>query len=246
MKTSCILITSFILLSLVSCKKVEDRNCVKFVGAEQVKIIDLPFFNKLQLYERIKFELVQDSVNKVILRGGKNLLTKIGFKISEDTLIINNNNKCNFLRDYSKIVTAEIHFQELNQLRYFGTEILSNKGVLNLPWFNLSIESSSGSVNLNLNSNVIYASSGNYGDFNLAGKTNVAYLSINNNGYCNTSNLLVIDSIKVSSKTMGIMKVNADNTLLNAEIINGGNIFYKGTPSSIFLKKTGKGELIKE
>ena len=43
-----------------------------------------------------------------------------------------------------------------------------------------------------------------------------------------------------------IMKVNADNTFLNAEIKNGGNIFYKGTPSSILLKKTGKGELIKE
>ena len=246
MKTSCILIASFILLSLESCKKEEDRSCVKFVGAEQVKIIDLPFFNKLQLYERIKFELVQDSVNKVILKGGENLLNKIDVKISEDTLIINNNNKCNFLRNYSKIVIAEIHFKELIGLRYFGTELLTNKGVLNLPWFYLSLESSSGSVNLQLNSNVIYASSGNYGDYNLAGKTNVAYIYNNSNGYCNTYNLLVKDSIKVSSKTMGIMKVNADNTFLNAEIKNGGNIFYKGTPSSILLKKTGKGELIKE
>ena len=246
MKTCHILIASFILLSLVCCKKVENRSCIKSVGAEKIKVIDLPFFNKLQLYERIKFELVQDSVNKVILKGGENLLNKIDVKISEDTLIINNNNKCNFLRNYIKIVTAEVHFKELNQLRYFGTELLTNKGVLNLPWFNLSIESSSGSVNLNLNSSVIYASSGNYGDFNIAGKTNIAFIYNNSNGYCNTYNLLVKDSIKVSSRTMGIMKINADNTLLNAEILNGGNIFYKGNPSSILLKKTGKGELIKE
>jgi hypothetical protein len=246
MKTIRVIVASFFILCFVSCKKVEKRGCIKTVGAEQVKDIDLPFFNKLQLYERIKFELVQDSVNKVILRGGKNLLTKIDLRISEDTLIINNNNKCNFLRNYSKIVTAEIHFKELIELKYFGTETLTNKGVLNLPWFALSILSSSGSVDLNLNSNVIYASSGNYGDFNLSGKTNFAFFDINSNGYCNTSNLLVKDSIKVSSRTMGIMKVNADNTLLNVEIKNGGNVFYKGTPSSILLKKTGKGELIKE
>ena len=246
MKTTRVIISSIIILFFVSCEKVENRSCIKTIGADQVKNIDLPFFNKLQLYERIKFELVQDTINKVIFRGGENLLTKIDFKISEDTLIIRNNNKCNFLRNYSKIVTAEVHFKELNQLRYFGTELLTNKGVLNLPWFNLSIESSSGSVNLNLNSSVIYASSGNYGDFNIAGKTNIAFIYNNSNGYCNTYNLLVKDSIKVSSRTMGIMKINAHNTLLNAEILNGGNIFYKGNPSSILLKKTGKGELIKE
>ncbi len=246
MKTNQFIITSIIFLFFFSCKKAENRICVKSTGAEQVKEIELPFFNKLRLYERVKFELVQDSINKVIIKGGKNVLTNIDIKISLDTLLINNNNKCNFLRDYNKIVTAEIHFKELIELKYFGTEKLTNKGVLNLPWFVLSIVSSSGSVDLNLNSDVIYASTGNYGDFNLSGKTNVAYFDINNNGFCNSYDLLVKDSIKVSSRTMGIMKVNADNTLLNAEIKNGGDVFYKGNPSSIHLKKTGKGELIKE
>ena len=246
MKTTQFIISSIIFFLFLSCKKVENRVCIKSVGAEQVKEIDLPFFNKLQLYERIKFELVQDSINKVIIKGGKNLLSQIDVRISEDTLFIKNNNRCNFLRDYNKTVKAEIHFKELILLKYFGTELLTNKGVLNLPWFILSIISSSATVDLNLNSNIIYASSGNYGDFNLSGKTNVAFLDINNNGFCNTSNLFVKDSINVSSRTMGIMKVNADNTLLNVEIKNGGDVFYKGTPSTIILKKTGKGELIKE
>ena len=246
MKSSRIIVALFIFLSFLSCKKVENRNCIKSVGVEVVKDLDLPFFNKLQLYEKIKFVLVEDSINKVILSGGKNLLTKTDVRISDDTLIIKNSNKCNFLRDYSKIVTAEIHFKELIGLRYFGTELLTNKGVLNLPWFILSIESSSGSVNLNINSNVIFASTGNYGDFILSGKTNVAYLDINNNGFCNTSSLLVKDSIKVTSRTMGVMRVNADKTFLNAEIKNGGNIYYNGNPSFVLLKKTGKGELIKE
>ena len=45
MKTCYILIASFILLSLVCCKKVENRSCIKSVGAEKIKVIDLPFFN---------------------------------------------------------------------------------------------------------------------------------------------------------------------------------------------------------
>jgi len=75
MKSSRIIVALFIFLSFLSCKKVENRSCIKSLGVEEVKDLDLPFFNKLQLYEKIKFVLVEDSINKVILSGGKNLLT---------------------------------------------------------------------------------------------------------------------------------------------------------------------------
>ncbi len=242
---------SLIFISLLagvkSCKKAEDRECLKSTGHIVTQEIGMPSFTKLDLNEKIEFCLVQDTVFKVVLNGGKNLLNDIKMSVSDDRLTITNENKCNFLRSYKKIIKAEIHFVDLTEINYLGTEILTNIDTLNLPWLKLAILNSSGSVKLNLKSKFIFASaSGGYGDFNLSGTADYANLYIDNNGFCNTFNLLIKDSVKVVSNTMGNMMVNSDKTVLKAEIKNGGNIFYKGAPSNIILNKIGKGNLLKE
>ena len=242
-------IISFVVLfaSIKSCKKAEDRKCLKSTGKIITQEIGMPSFTKLDLFERIEYTLVQDTVFKVVLNGGKNLLNEIKISVSDDRLKITNENTCNFLRSYKKIIKAEIHFKDLTEINYRGTEILTNLDTLHLPWINVLIVNSSGSVRLNLNSNSINASaSGGYGDFQLTGKASFANLYINNNGFCNTFGLIVKDSLKVTSNTMGAMMVNADKTILNAEIKNGGNIFYKGVPSKIILNKNGSGNLLIE
>lgn len=233
-------------LSIYSCEKAENRVCLKSAGRIVSKVITLDNFIKMDLYEHIKFELVQDSVNKIIFTGGENLLSNIYVNQTDEKLIVSNNNKCAFLRSYNKLVKAEIHFKDLNELNYYGTEEITNKEVLTLPWFVLRILSGSGTVNLNLDSKILYASSsGGYGDFKLAGKTDYISIYINNNGFCDTYGLTVKDSLDVTSKSMGIIKLNADKTLLKAEVKNGGDIYYIGTPTDIIFKKNGNGNLIK-
>ena len=240
---------SFVILfaGVKSCKKAEDRQCLKSTGSIINQEIGMPSFSKLDLNEKIEYCLVQDTICKVMLNGGENLLNEVKISVSNDRLVITNENKCNFLRSYKKVIKAEIHFVNITEINYRGTEELTNTDVLNLPWLTLSILNSSGSVKLNINSNSIYANaSGGYGDFNLSGNTNYANLYIDNNGFCNTYGLKVKDSVRVISNTMGTMMVNSDNTILKADIKNGGNIFYEGVPSSIVLNKIGKGNLLKE
>ncbi len=240
---------SFVILfaGIKSCKKAEDRQCFKSTGSIVSQEIGLPSFTKIDLNERIEYCLVQDSVFKVVLNGGENLLNDVKMSVSNDRLTITNENKCNFLRSYKKVIKAEIHFIDLTEINYRGTEVLTNIDTLNLPWLTLAILNSSGSVKLNLKSSSIFASaSGGYGDFQLSGEVNYANLYIDNNGFCNTYDLNVKDSIRVVSNTMGAMMVNSNNTVLKADIKNGGNIFYKGVPSNIILNKIGKGQLLKE
>ena len=231
----------------VSCKKAENRSCFKFVGNEKTKEVDINEFYKLKLYEHIKFELVQDTVNKVVLVGGENLINVININVSDNTLTITNDNKCNFLRNYDKVVKAEIHFKVLKELDYYGTETLTNRNVLNLPWFSISMIKNASTIDLKLNSNMLFASSsGGYGDFVLSGSTNYASLSASSNGYCNVNKLIVKDSLNVVSNTMGQMKINADKVLLRAELKLRGNIYCIGIPSSSFIKEINSGKLIRE
>lgn len=232
------------IIFLAACKKAENRHCFKSIGKEIVKEISLDDFDKLELYEHIEFVLVQDSVSKVIISGGKNLLKDISFNVSDKILIVKNNNRCHFLRRYDKVVKAEIHFINLSELTYKGTESVTNKDTLNLTWFALGVSDGSGSVKLNLNADIINAYSSSYTDFTLAGKVNYAEFTIRSNSFCDTYGLKVKNSLNVISSSMGLTKVNADKSELKAEINNGGNIYYIGDPSIKVYNKYGNGELI--
>jgi hypothetical protein len=240
-----IAILSFIVLFLSACKKPENRPCWKTAGEEIEMTIALEPFTKLFLKEHVEFVLVQDTVEKVVLMGGKNLLNFISVSVSDQTLEIGNENKCTFLRSYDKKVKAEIHFKSIDNIRFEGSESLTNKGKLNFSWLTLLIRDGAGPVNLNVDALAIIATiSHGWGDFTFSGNVNYANFNVWSNGFCNTYGLNVKDSITVVSSTQGPVHINADQVKLKAETNGSGNIYYRGTPNSISFNQYGLGELI--
>jgi hypothetical protein len=63
-----------LLLILISCRKPSERPCWKKSGALAVKEIQLGDFNRLFLKEHITYKLIQDSTNKIVIKGGANLI----------------------------------------------------------------------------------------------------------------------------------------------------------------------------
>ncbi|MCE2743339.1 MAG: DUF2807 domain-containing protein [Fluviicola sp.] len=237
----------FVFLTLLfSCKKPENRTCFKSVGSIIEKEIKIGSFNKLRLNEHLKYVLIQDSTDKIILKGGENLLNHIHFKLADNTIEITNKNKCRFLRNYSKKVIIEIHFTSLINIEIIGSETLTNNGALNLDLFSLTISDGAGSVDLkNINANVFetFLTGGN-GDFTLSGKANFAHFIVNGNGFCNTNNFIAIDSLAVITNSSAPVKVNANNTFFRTEIKRNGDLYYIGSPLSIKNKEYSSGKLI--
>lgn len=232
---------------LFSCKKPENRRCLKTVGNITEKEIFLESFDKLKLFEHIKYVLIQDSTNKIILKGGKNLLNEISISNKDATVEMRNNNRCNFLRNYKKVIEAEIHFTELMNIEIIGSETLTNKGTIQLNFFTLTISDGAGSVELNINANVFASRiTGGNGDFTIKGNTNFAHFIVNGSGYCNTYDLNIKDSIAVITNSNATVKINADNTKFRAEIKRNGDLFYKGSPSILIYQSYGTGQLINE
>ena len=66
-----ILLPAFI---IISCKKPEERSCLKRSGDKTKEIVTTGEFNRLSLMEHLSYVLVQDTVSYVVLEGGKNLL----------------------------------------------------------------------------------------------------------------------------------------------------------------------------
>ncbi|MEY3237015.1 MAG: hypothetical protein RI883_1116 [Bacteroidota bacterium] len=232
-------------LILVSCAKPEDRECVKSAGDETEIEILTPKIDRLFLHEHLEYILVQDTIEKVVLSGGKNLVNFVIVDVNEGLLDISNTNKCNFLRSYKKKVKVEIHFIELINIHFEGTESLTNKDTLQFSWMTFLIRDGAGPVLLNFNADAIYATiSHGWGDFTFNGTVNYANLNVRSNGFCDTYGLKVKDSLTVISNTQGYVKVNANNAKLKSQTDLDGDIYYKGMPSFIKFNQYGSGDLI--
>src|SRR3972149_5567093 len=84
-----------------ACKK-DKPDCFKSTGdlvREQREVGD---FSSMEVYNNVNVVISQDTLNQVIIEAGENLLEEITTEINGATLVIRNNNKCNWVRSYKK------------------------------------------------------------------------------------------------------------------------------------------------
>jgi len=233
------------LLHFSSCKKEEDRNCIKSIGELSSKEILLENFSQIFMGPHLRYKLVQDGVNKVVITGGKNLLNEIEATIENQKLTIENLNKCAFLRSYDEEVEVEIHFTDLSEIHFEGSREVVCADTLEFTNFKLSIREGAGAFNLILNANslnIVVATA--WGNFNVSGNVNFANIQVSSNGFGNTNGLHVMNELVVVSNTAGKVEVNADQCDLLAETNSSGSIFYKGVPNLIQFNNYGSGQLV--
>lgn len=242
MKIAAILI---LVLITLSCKKAENRSCFKINGAMGTKTIELDPFNRIELGPRIKYVLVQDTLEKLVIIGGENLLNFISADISEGILTVKNENKCNFLRSYRQDIVVEIHLKSISYVIFEGTKDLTCESPLLLDNLIFVIRDGAGHCDLNvLCDELDMVVTSGWGNFNLSGQVNYLRMDIRSNGHGSAYDLHVNDSLNIISKSSELVKINSDGIPLRAEIGSYGSVWYIGNPSWIEYNRYGEGELI--
>lgn len=230
--------------ALLSCRKPENRLCFKSNGEEKTIEHFTGDFNRLKLYPHLAYVLVQDSLNKIEVTGGSNLVNHVKFSLANGLLEISNANKCSFLRK-SQALVVTIHCTNVFNIHYEGTEYLKSTGTIHSDYFVLQVRDGAGPVTLALDSKVIDADiSHGWGDYTLTGITEVARISARSNGFCDTYGLEVTDSLYVASETPGTVKVRADGIPMFGYSKGSGDIWYIGVPVSVNVVLTGKGKVL--
>lgn len=232
-------------LTLAACKKAEERTCFKSAGKEVTLEVPLQDFGRLFLGPHMKFRLIQGQENKLVITGGENLVNHVATKMDGDQLFITNENKCNFLRSYKKEISVDIYYKNVYVINFEGTKELTTVNQINAPYFTLVIEDGAGACNLDLNTGQLHVVVTNgWGNFNLSGVTDYAKLDIRGDGFGNLYDLEVADSINVLMNTSNNVKIKADQIPLRVQTYGVGDVWYKGTPSSIQFNKYGEGDLV--
>ncbi len=235
----------FLLIIFSSCNKPNSWDCSKTSGKISTEKRSLTNFFAVKIYKRIHLRLIQDSMNFLEIKAGKNLLPKISTEIKNDTLVIDNQNKCNFMRNFTDSIIVELHFTNINYLRYESSGDIISVGKIAANKFSSDTWNGSGKIDLDLNCNdVSFAFHTGPGDLVLKGSGKKIYLYCAGQGYLNAENF-VSNEAQINSIGSGGIKIYSSKSL-SGDMGGEANVEYFGNPDSVAINNFGKGKLIKK
>ena len=225
----------------ISCGK--ESSCIKSTGDIKIEERNISAnINKIRISQNIDLVFTQTNNVSLSVEGGRNILPYINTEISGDELIISNDNKCNFLRDYGKPITAYLSLPTLSKIDYRGQGSITSTNTLNLAGFEFDCWSGTGSVNLDINANNIFIRQhSGAADITLSGKVKTLYAYSLANGWFYFNNLIA-NSGYVNHRGSGDISVRA-LTNLSIELISIGNVDYYGNPNLNIVVHSGAGEI---
>lgn len=240
-----ITIISFILIILLqftSCKRAPLST-----GEMTTEVRQLEHFSKLKLFNNVNVTIMPCDTFMIEISAGKNLIKNITSEVNNDTLIIKNNNLCNWLRDYDSPVNATIYLKKLYYIHYESVgDLKCNKPLIDCNNnFYLFVDEGSGNIDLELY----------YKDVTLFFDDGSCVINIDgyaDNAYITNKTFGILDAGDLQARYVNVLSNSPNETYihcintLTAQIMSIGNIYYRGTPDSISVNKSfnAKGELI--
>jgi len=89
-------------------------------------------FDSIRLEDNVNIILIQDTINKIRLEAGENLLPKIKSEVSNRLLVVKNENDCNWVRKLNVPINAYVHFKDLSIITNMGVASISNEDSLKI------------------------------------------------------------------------------------------------------------------
>jgi len=243
MKISTILLCLTIFLSF-SCEKAKDRRCFKSYGDVIEVEVKIDSVQEFKLFKGVVYKFYQDTLRKVIIKGGTNVVGFIDVKQEDYIVSINNLNLCDLLRDYDDKITVEIHYPHYADIYAEPTEPIVF--VDTLKGYSTHIELRNGGESLDLNVDVqkLYLDvTLGTGSINVYGKTSYLKLGTLNLGRINALGLIA-DDIFIYQNSSTDMTVNLNNANAKVHFSGNGDVRYIGVPSLLEITGESDGEVI--
>jgi hypothetical protein len=230
------------MLILSACNK-ENGVCFSSTGPTVFQERFVAGFDSIIITDHVNVIILQDSIDRVIVESGQNILSGIITTVTGRELHIGNANQCNWLRSYSKPINVWLHVRNLMKIHYESSGNISSPDTLRFQSLKIDLWGGCGEINLLVNlkecSVIQHLGTATIRMTGVCGASNV---------YSGDFGLLRLDGMKsvytyVKSSGSNDCYVNA-RLRLEATITSIGNIYFSGDPSEISEKRSGEGQLI--
>jgi hypothetical protein len=231
-----------ILFGWVGCEK-SGVNCITSNGKTTRQERILEDFDSIDIRDYVNLFITQDSVNKVTVESGQNILSGITTEVVNRQLRIRNINKCNWLRSYEVPVSVFVSVKNLMKIYYLSSGNISTTNTLTSHFLTVEVWGGSGTINLDLNIfQGYFVLQIGTADFNLHGSCAINTIYSGDYGLFQCKNLKSRYTF-VTNAGSNDCYVNS-SYLLEATIQSIGNIYYNGNPDSVVTHIQGTGQVI--
>jgi len=234
------LITMFL---LPGCGKENMGDCVKSTGKVIQQNRSVAAFDKLEVEDNINVFITFGDENELVAEAGENLLPLIITEVQNNTLIIRNDNKCNWVRSFEVPVNVYLKSTGLQSITSRGFGLIETLDTLVTDVFTAEHWLASGKIKLRLDAQEVYLKSHTgVGDFDCTGKAGYLYLYSSSHGIFRTENL-VVDNCYALNFGTGDFHVNVSDTLI-VSLNSLGNIYYNSGVTIITEQISSSGTII--
>jgi hypothetical protein len=230
---------------ILGCNREHAFDCIKSTG-EVIK--------EAKLLEPFHYVILEDNIDLVLTNGpemqasvesGKNLISKIVLQNQGDTLLITNDNTCNWVRNFKHHITVTLSIPKDGiSLIHRGYGELKSLDALHVKTLTVYSLDAGGNIDLQLNSGTVVAYSNSHSFIKLTGQANSLDVWMNKGIGSIFAENLSADTCYVKhegSNEIRIFPVQAGNI----EILASGNVVYYNEPHTMTSSIKGTGKLMK-
>jgi hypothetical protein len=240
-----LIIAAFVIFAfLKSCNDEDVFDCFKNTG--EIVVIDVEvgrLFNSIYLYDDIDMIIYPDTVIKLYLEGGENLLPSVGLNFYDSILEIRNFNFCNWVRPFDNKIILHVHLPEFRYFKYNGSGTVQFADTLKQDVFEMDLYKGTGYVYTLMDTKRMRAHLyDGVADVVFRGKTD--FLDVWS-GFSGVFNSIDLEANKVyaQSSTRNHMYIWAVEEI-KVRFWSSGIIYYKGNPTTEVLSNDGGGQLL--
>jgi hypothetical protein len=234
------LILVFILIFFTSC---EDSALFNAGDTVTKEITFTEKFRDIEIMELFDIELVNDTINRVLVTCGENLLPGIRIYVENEILYLDEDLKHKWSRNYDKI-KLELHLISTSYINVrrpchiYTTDTFKSPNFILVDWGKFTdLDVCLDVYNLNLQ-----VSSDDYGRYRFRGKANYADFTGRGSIFVYAGEM-EIKTCYVFTKSVGDFYLHVTDRL-TANIISSGNIYYKGNPEVVVENQSSTGKVI--
>ena len=231
-------------LLLLGCEREQWDDCITSAGSMRSEERIVGDFHTVDLDDRVDLVIEERTFGSVSVEAGSNLMGQIATEVSDGTLKIRNEMRCNWVRSFKPRVTVHVPVDEVAKLVLRGTGNVSCTDTIIRDGFELEQWSALGSARLWLKvGNCSVALHTGAGDVTVSGTcSNQANLFSGIQGSIDASGLRA-RYVNVNNSGIADIRCWVD-VALDVQLRDVGDVYYRGEPGSVQSDVTGSGSLI--
>ena len=214
----------------------------KGTGKRITETRPLTAFNKIYLEDNVNIIITPGNYYEAKVEAGEKLIPLIHTKVDSGTLILSNDNRCNWARSYKKgIINVYVTMPTLRFIWHYGSGNITCSDTIHCDTINVQTRET-GNIDLTLDAHIVYGQFHGSSDVTLHGKAPLMGLYHVGEGYFYAEDLQT-DEIWTHSNASGDEKLNAKK-VITAKLFWAGSIYYTGNPPQVNSEIKGSGKLI--